>query len=80
MRKKLDIEDRCVIAYIGSFGGWYLTDDRRTPKKFRIAGGTVIAANGYVVFTEDDFNVKPGVEPNFSLVFSARSISCCPAL
>ena len=27
MRKKLDVEDRFVIAYIGSFGGWYMTDE-----------------------------------------------------
>ena len=27
MRKKLGVEDRNVIAYVGSFGGWYLTDE-----------------------------------------------------
>ncbi len=27
MRSKLGIEDRRVIAYVGSFGGWYLTDE-----------------------------------------------------
>ncbi len=26
MRRKLDVEERQVIAYVGSFGGWYLTD------------------------------------------------------
>lgn len=27
IRKKLNITDRNVIAYVGSFGGWYLTDE-----------------------------------------------------
>jgi len=31
-------------------GGWYLTDEFDTPKKFRIPDGTSIAAGGYVVF------------------------------
>ena len=28
-------------------GGWFLTDDFNTPKKFRIPDGTMIAAGGY---------------------------------
>jgi hypothetical protein len=47
--------------------GWYLTDDLRTPAKFRIPNGTTIAAGGYVVFDEGDFNKTPGVPPSFSL-------------
>jgi glycosyltransferase involved in cell wall biosynthesis len=27
MRKKLGVETRKVIAYVGSFGGWYMTDE-----------------------------------------------------
>lgn len=27
MRKKLNVEDRKVLAYVGSFGGWYLTNE-----------------------------------------------------
>lgn len=27
MRRKLNVENRRVIAYIGSFGGWYLTEE-----------------------------------------------------
>jgi len=30
--------------------GWFLTDNFSSPKKYRIPSGTVIAANGYVVF------------------------------
>lgn len=36
--------------------GWYLTDDFRTPLKFRIPNDTVLAPHGYRVFTEADFN------------------------
>lgn len=36
---------------------WYLTDDRRTPKKYRLNDAVVIPAGGYRVLTEADFNV-----------------------
>lgn len=35
-------------------GGWYLTDDVKEPKKWRIPVGTVIAPGGYWVAREDD--------------------------
>ncbi len=47
--------------------GWFLTDDLRTPAKFRIPNGTSISAGGYLVFDEDDFNKTPGVPPSFTL-------------
>jgi hypothetical protein len=31
-------------------GGWFLTDDFNTPKKYTIPGGTTIPANGYFTF------------------------------
>lgn len=37
-------------------GGWYLSDAGGTPRKFQIPLGTVIAAGGYAVFNEEDFN------------------------
>ncbi len=37
-------------------GGWYLSDSGGTPLKFAIPAGTIIAAGGYLVFDEDDFN------------------------
>jgi hypothetical protein len=43
-----------------SIGDWWLTDDRDTPKKFRIPSGTSIPANGYLVFGEAQFNPAPG--------------------
>jgi hypothetical protein len=32
-------------------GGWFLTDNFSSPKKYRIPNGTSIAANGYLVFS-----------------------------
>jgi len=43
-----------------NLGGWFLTDDRAVPKKFRIPAGTVISAGGYRVFNEADFGVGNG--------------------
>lgn len=39
-----------------NLGGWFLSDDFNTPKKFRIPTGTTIAAGSFRVFTETDFN------------------------
>lgn len=46
-------------------GNWYLTDDRLTPKKFRIPS-RLIPAGGYTLFTEADFNPTPGVGNSFT--------------
>jgi hypothetical protein len=46
--------------------GWYLTDDRRTPK-YRIPPGTLLPPGGFAVFTEADFNPAPGQPPSFNL-------------
>ncbi len=48
-------------------GHWYLTDQRATPRKFRIPAPAVIPAGGYVVFDEQDFNAAPGEPGSFSL-------------
>ena len=50
-------------------GGWFLTDDRTAPKKYRIGDGTTLPAGGYLVFDETDFNVAPGTSNSFA--FSA---------
>ena len=39
-----------------SIGGWFLTDDRGRPMKYRIPDDTVIPAGGYMVFNENQFN------------------------
>ena len=48
-------------------GGWFLSDDFGTPKKFRIADGTIISAGGYLTFTEAQFNTNPASPTSFSL-------------
>ena len=41
-----------------NIGGWYLSDEGDDLFKYQIAAGTVIAAGGYLVFDESDFNVS----------------------
>ncbi len=50
-----------------NIGGWYLTDEPDTPKKFRIPNNTIIPAGGYIVFDADDFNASPGSATSFLL-------------
>ncbi|HVY69944.1 MAG TPA: lamin tail domain-containing protein, partial [Verrucomicrobiae bacterium] len=47
--------------------GWYLTDSRSIPKKFRIPANTLIPAKGYQVFTGAQFNAAPGSTNGFAL-------------
>jgi hypothetical protein len=47
--------------------GWYLSDKRSEPKKYRIPAGTVIPANGYVVFDDEDFNADTSSTASFNL-------------
>jgi hypothetical protein len=51
--------------------GWFLTDDFRTPKKFRIPNGTIIPGHGYWVFLEPAFNPTNPPTPT-SFAFSSR--------
>jgi hypothetical protein len=46
---------------------WYLTDQRTVPQKFRIPAPTSIPANGYKVFTENDWNADPQSTYHFRL-------------
>jgi hypothetical protein len=39
--------------------GWFLTDDKTQPAKFQIPPGTILPAQGFGVFTSDDFNADP---------------------
>ncbi|MEA3336136.1 MAG: lamin tail domain-containing protein [Chloroflexota bacterium] len=48
-------------------GGWFLSDDNDTLKKYRIPNGTTIPANGFYVFYEYQFNPTPGLPPSFAL-------------
>jgi hypothetical protein len=40
-------------------GGWYLSNDRKAPAKFRIPNGTLLPGNGFIVFYEHQFNPNP---------------------
>ncbi len=44
--------------------GWWLSDDSAVPKKFRVPAGSVIAAGGFLVFNEPQFNPTPGAGGN----------------
>ncbi|PYK99200.1 MAG: hypothetical protein DME19_09570 [Verrucomicrobia bacterium] len=48
-------------------GGWYLTDQRAVPQKFRLPAPSVIPAGGYAVFTENDWNANPALANSFRL-------------
>jgi hypothetical protein len=48
-------------------GGWYLTDQRTVPKKFHIPSPKTIPANGYLVFTEGEWNADPTSSNSFRL-------------
>ncbi|MCH8044357.1 MAG: lamin tail domain-containing protein [Planctomycetes bacterium] len=43
--------------------GWFLSDSKNNYRKFRIPDGTIIAAGGYLVFDEGDFNPSGGFDP-----------------
>ncbi len=47
-------------------GGWFLSDDRLTPK-YRIPLGTRLPPGACLVLTETNFNPNPGVPPSFDL-------------
>ena len=68
-RSEPPLEDAIEIHNAGELpvdlGGWFLSDARDNLRKFRVPAGTTIAAGGYKVFYEYQFNNLPG-EP-FSL-------------
>ena len=41
-----------------NIGGWFLTDDKDVPRKFRIPNGTVLGPNNYLVFTQDEYDTN----------------------
>ena len=55
-------------------GGWFISDDRLVPGKFRIPEGTVIPPGGHVVFSEVDFNQNADTNNNFSLSSRGESV------
>lgn len=55
-------------------GGWFLTDETDTPKKFRIPDNTIIPAGGRIYFDEDEFNATPGATNSFLLSSSGDDV------
>jgi hypothetical protein len=52
-------------------GGWYLSDSRNDLKKYRVPDGTVVPANGYFVFYENQFNGASATSPfSFSSAYN----------
>jgi hypothetical protein len=51
-------------------GGWFLSDDSNDLTKYRIAGGTIVPAGGYIVFGETEHfgnEADPGCQTVFGL-------------
>lgn len=59
------IELHNVTGGLIDVGGWYLSDSDDNLQKFQIPLGTTIAANGYLILDETDFNPTPNTQgPN----------------
>ncbi len=61
------IELRNLGAGTAPVGGWWLTDDREQPFRYRIPEGTVIPPGGYLWLDESQFNGGPNPAANFRL-------------
>jgi hypothetical protein len=65
------LEDAIELVNTGKdpapIGGWYLSDNPREPKKFRIPDNTVVPSRGFAVFYEYQFNPSPGSPGSFAL-------------
>ncbi len=55
-------------------GGWWLSDDASNLRKYQFSASTSIAAGGYLVVYENQFNATPGVGNNFSLSSSGDEL------
>ena len=66
----LPLEDAIELHNIGSqpvdISGWWLSDSKKDLRKFQIPSGTSIAAGGYKVFYEYEFNAQPPTAADFS--------------
>jgi len=55
-----------------NIGGWYLSDDANDLTKYRIAAGTSLPANGYLIFDEDHHFGNPS-DPGCTTAFGLRA-------
>ncbi|MCW5554117.1 MAG: lamin tail domain-containing protein [Verrucomicrobiae bacterium] len=51
-------------------GGWYLSDSANTLLKYRIADGTILPGNGYLVFYEDQHFGATSTDPGALIPFA----------
>jgi len=60
-------------------GGWYLSDDEKTPRKFQIPDGTILEGGAFAVFYEDvhfgDTAVHSGKRVAFALSENGETVS-----
>jgi len=61
------IELRNLTGTNVNIGSWWLSDAKAALRKYRIPNGTIIPANGYVVFYESQFNADTNDPSSFSL-------------
>lgn len=61
------IELRNLGERPAAVGGWWLSDDRERPFRYRIPEGTVIPPAGYLWLDESQFNGGPNPAANFRL-------------
>lgn len=53
---------------------WFLSNERRMPKKYTFPIGTVILAGGYLVLSEDEFSMANGGFPGFKFDEESKSV------
>jgi len=59
------IELRNPTASPVNIGGWFLSDDKNAPKKFRIPNNTIIGAGAYVTFDQSQYDTN-GLDLNLN--------------
>jgi glycosyltransferase involved in cell wall biosynthesis len=89
MRQKLDIENRFVVGYVGSFGGWYLTEEmadfwkiakQKNPTTFALI---LTQSSPEMIqpllaergFTEKDYFIKKVAVKEIPIYFSAADVA-----
>jgi hypothetical protein len=60
--------------------GWYLTDNAAIARKYRIPDGTLIPPQGYLVFTENQFNTGTSGNTAFAFASTGESVYLFSAL
>jgi len=54
--------------------GWYISDNKSKPTKYKIPDGTKVPAGGYIVFDASDFNADPDDSASFTLDSHGESV------